>query len=222
MTKPGTKLGATPIAAPGWTAEPKAGVKLVDCDVHHSLSHPDELLPYLSKYYQEHYHDQGLHLPGAGYSNTPYRKTRPDLKDPELKDREFNYTLEFTQEHLLDRWNIDFALLTGPPTFYGFSGTPDPDWGAALCRAFNDLTVDKWLDRDKRVVNAILVSPSDPVQAVAEINRLAHRKDTVAVMVPMNTAMPLGNRFYHPIWEACAEHDLPVVSHIGGGGGAGA
>ena len=52
---------------------------------------------------------------------TPIRPTGargPISKIPELKDREFNYTLEFTQKELLDRWNIDFALLTGPPTFY--------------------------------------------------------------------------------------------------------
>lgn len=214
------KLGAIPITAPGWTAKKTDSVKLVDCDVHHSFRSPEQLLPYLSKYYQEHFHDQGLHLPGAGYANTPYRKTRTDLKDPELKDREFNYTLAFTQEHLLDRWNIDYALLTGPPTFYGYSGVPDVDWGTALCRAFNDYTVEHWLEKDNRVVNAVLINPSDPAAAVAEINRLAHRKDTVAVMAPMGTSMPFGNRFYHPIWEACAEHNLPVVSHIGGGSGA--
>ena len=95
-----------------------------------------------------------------------------------------------------------------------------PRLGAALCRAFNDWTIEHWLERDERVVNAILVSPSDPPQAVEEINRLAHRKDTVAVMVPMGTSRPFGNRFYHPIWEVCEEHGLPIISHIGGGGGA--
>ena len=39
-------------------------------------------------------------------------------------------------------------------------------------------------------------------------------------MVPMGSSRPFGNRFYHPIWEACEEHGLPVISHIGGGGGA--
>ncbi|MEM7128907.1 MAG: amidohydrolase family protein [Chloroflexota bacterium] len=215
-----TKLGATPIMAPGWTAEPREKVGLVDCDVHHNFRQPSDLLPYLSKFWQDHLLDQGLHLPGGGHPNTPMRSNRSDLKEPDLMARDFNYSLEFTQRELLDRWNVDYALLTGPPPFYGYSGLPDPDWAAALCTAFNDYTIDNWLDRDPRVVNAILISPSDPVQAVAEINRLAHRKDTVAVMVPMGTQWPFGNRFYHPIWEACVEHDLPVVSHIGGGGGA--
>lgn len=60
---PTTKLGATPIAAPGWTGEPRERVGLVDCDVHHNFCKPTDLLPYLSKYYQDHLLDQGLHLP---------------------------------------------------------------------------------------------------------------------------------------------------------------
>lgn len=214
------KAGAAPVAAPGWTAKAGPGVKLVDCDVHHNFREPEDLLPYLSKFYQEHLLDQGLHLPAAGYANTPYRRTRPDLKDPMLRERDFNFSLEFTQKELLDRWNIDIALLTGPPPFYTYTGLPDPDWAAALCTAFNDWTIEHWLEKDARIVNAILIAPNDPAQAVREIHRLAGRKDTAAVMAPMETALPFGNRFYHPIWEACAEHDLPVVSHVGGGSGA--
>lgn len=163
-----SQVGARPVTAPGWTAKPKNGIAIVDCDVHHNFRHPTQLLPYLSKFYQEHLLDQGLHL--GGYPNIPIRSNRVDLKgrveeaiestpknsggDP----RDFNFTLEFLQEEHLDVWNIDIALLTGPPPFYGYSGLPDPDWAAALCRAFNDWTIEHWLDRDERVVNAILVS----------------------------------------------------------------
>ncbi len=235
-----SQAGAAPITAPGWTARPKDGVAIVDCDVHHNFRHHEQLLPYLSTFYQEHLLDQGLHL--GTYSNIPLRTTRTDLRGrPEKRDRteidhsggletldsdatsgsrDFNYSLEFLQREHLDRWNIDYALLTGPPAFYAYSGLPDPDWAAALCRAFNDWTIEYWLGRDERVVNAIFVSPSDPAQAVAEIDRLADRKDTVAVLVPMETSMPMGNRFYHPIWEACERHGLPVISHVGGAGGA--
>ena len=57
--------GAAPVAAPGWTAQKETGVRIVDCDVHHSFESSDQLLPYLSKFYQEHLYDQGLHLPAA-------------------------------------------------------------------------------------------------------------------------------------------------------------
>ena len=225
-----SQIGSRPVTAPGRTTKPKNGIAIVDCDVHHNFRHPTQLLPYLSKFYQEHLLDQGLHL--GGYPNIPIRSNRVDLKgriDEAIEStpkntggdpRDFNFTLEFMQEELLDVWDIDIAVLTGPPVFYGYSGLPDVDWAAALCRAFNDWTIEHWLDKDERVVNAILISPSDPPQAVEEINRLADRKDTVAVMVPMGTSRPFGNRFYHPIWEACEAHGLPVISHIGGGGGA--
>ena len=108
------KKGAAPIAAPGWTGKPADRVKLVDCDVHHNIHDPEQLLPYLPKFYQEHLLDQGLHLPGSGYANTPFRRTRPDIKDPALKERDFNFSLEFTQKELLDRWNVD-----GPASFPG-------------------------------------------------------------------------------------------------------
>lgn len=215
-----SKLGASPISAPGWTAKKRSEVALVDSDVHHNFKSVSDLMPYLPKFYQDHLLDQGLHLPSAGYANIPYRTNRSDLKDPTLQSREFNFSLEFLQKEHLDPWNIDIGLLTGPPPFYGYSGLPDPDWAAALCRAFNDWTIEQWLEKDERIVNAILVAPNDPAQAVMEIDRLADRKDTVAVMVPMNTERPFGHRLYHPIWEACVRHNLPVVSHIGGGGGA--
>ena len=59
------KKGAAPIAAPGWTAKSKERVKLVDCDVHHNIHDPEQLLPYLPKFYQEHLLDQGCTCPAA-------------------------------------------------------------------------------------------------------------------------------------------------------------
>ena len=172
------QIGAQPIAVPGWTAKPKNGIAMVDCDVHHNFRHPTQLLPHLSKFYQEHLLDQGLHL--GGYLNIPIRSNRVDLKERveeaiESTPKNFgsdprDFTLEFLQEEHLDVWNIDIALLTSPPPFYGYSGLPDPDWAAALCRAFNDWTIEHWLEKDDRVVNVILVSPSDPPQAVEDIN----------------------------------------------------
>ena len=138
-----SQVGATPITAPGWTGKPKNGVAIVDCDVHHNFRNPEQLLPYLSTFNQEHLLDQGLHL--GGYPNIPIRTNRTDLKGrmktkdlPAKKNtggdpRDFNFTLEFLQETHLDPWNIDYGLLTGPPVFYGYSGLPDPDWAAALC-----------------------------------------------------------------------------------------
>ena len=73
-----SQIGAKPITAPGWTGKPKNGVAIVDCDVHHNFRNPEQLLPYLSTFNQEHLLDQGLHL--GGYPNIPIRTNRTDLK----------------------------------------------------------------------------------------------------------------------------------------------
>ena len=128
------QIGSTPVTAPGWTAKPKDGIAIVDCDVHHNFRHPTQLLPYLSKFYQEHLLDQGLHL--GGYPNIPVRSNRVDLrgrieeatestpKNSGGDPRDFNFTLEFLQDEHLDVWNIDIAVLTGPPVFYGYCRSP--------------------------------------------------------------------------------------------------
>ncbi len=129
-----SQIGAAPITAPGWTGKPKNGVAVVDCDVHHNFRNPEQLLPYLSTFYQEHLLDQGLHL--GGYPNIPIRTNRTDLKgrlksrDHLIKKntggdpRDFNFTLEFLQEEHLDPWNIDYGLLTGPRFFTDIRDCP--------------------------------------------------------------------------------------------------
>ena len=73
-----SQIGATPITAPGWTANPKDGLAIVDCDVHRNFRHPEQLRPYLSIFYQERCLDQGLHL--GRFPNIPIRTNRVDLK----------------------------------------------------------------------------------------------------------------------------------------------
>ena len=216
-----TKVGAAPVTAPGWTAKPKQDIAVVDCDVHHNLRQPHDLLPHLPRVYREHLLDQGLLLPSAGYFNIPLRAVRTDLQDPDTQAydrRDFCNHYELLRVEHLDRWNVDCALLTGPPRLYSVAGLPDPDFAAAVCRAFNDWTIEHWISRDSRLVMGLLVSASDPAQAAREVARLGHRREVVAVILPTGARMPYGNRYYHPLWEACEAHDLAVVIHTGSAG----
>ena len=60
-----SQVGAAPITAPGWTAKAKNGIAVVDCDVHHNFRNPEQLLPYLSTFYQEHFRDGGARFWGG-------------------------------------------------------------------------------------------------------------------------------------------------------------
>ena len=119
-------------------------------------------------------------------------------------------------ERHLDTYHVDIAVLTGGP--YAAAVHPDVDYAAAFCRAFNDWTLEHWVARDPRFRASIHVAPTDPEQAVAEIERLGSRPEFVQVMMPAGARMPFGNRFYHPIYAACQRHGLPVCVHFGAEG----
>jgi predicted TIM-barrel fold metal-dependent hydrolase len=98
----------------------------------------------------------------------------------------------------------------------------NPYYAQALARAYNDWMVEEWLPRDPRFKGSLVVAPQDPAGAAEEIRRLGGHPDIVQVLVPTGSPRPYGDRFYHPIWEACAEIGLPLAAHLGGQGGVNA
>lgn len=98
--------------------------------------------------------------------------------------------IEDVRERFLDECGVDVALLTGLSAFYAASSNPDRACGTALCRAFNDYTVDRWLERDDRFRYSLLVNLSDPEAAVEEIHRLGDHPAVVGAMLPPSSASP--------------------------------
>jgi predicted TIM-barrel fold metal-dependent hydrolase len=217
-----TQRGARPVTAPGWSGQPRTDVALIDCDVHQSIKTPEDLFPYLPRVYREQAREQGLCLPGSGYFNVARDAARTDLADcdgpaPAFNGRQLGDEYELLREQHLDLWHVDHALLTGS-SVYGASVIPDPDFAAALCSAFNDWTLEHWAAQDERLIVALAVSAGDPHLAVAEIDRLGAHRQVKAIMLPTGSRMPYGNRYYHPIWEACERHGLVVGIHPGNEG----
>ena len=116
------------------------------------------------------------------------------------QSRQRNDDYELLKEQHLDLWNVDIALLTGS-TVYGASIIPDPDYAAALCRAFNDWSLaDLGGARRAGIKLAIGVSTSDPAKA--------GRRDRAQLPITRRswqsccrpaTPGPYGNRHYHSI-----------------------
>lgn len=187
---------------------------IIDCDVHHQYGKPETLFPYLPRHYVEYIKDFGPMMPGIGYTNMPGSGARTDL----WTDKEINPATQPSVciEKHLDVYDIGIGVLTGGP--YAAAVHPDADYGAAICRAFNDWTLDTWTSQDTRLRASIHIAPQDPILAVQEIERLGPRPEFVQVLMPAGTRMPYGNRHYHPIYEACERHGLPVCVHFGAEG----
>jgi predicted TIM-barrel fold metal-dependent hydrolase len=82
------------------------------------------------------------------------------------------------------------------------------DEAAALATAFNDFFVHEWLPADERMNLCPVVSPHDPTGAAAEIARVADVPRVVGVFLPLVDRL-MGNRYYHPIYDAAQEAGLP-------------
>ena len=182
---------------------------VVDCDIHQSYKSMKQLYPYLPLVYRDVIEDFGVSMGSLTYPSIAKRATRHDLwKDDETAPGTDVDQVRF--DHL-DRYGIDRAVLTGGP--YATSAMQDADFAAAICRAFNDFVADTWLAADERFLASIHVAPQDPVLAVEEIERLGPNPRYVQVMLSGGAQKPYGNRFYHPIWEACERHKLVVATH---------
>lgn len=203
-----------PAAAPERTR--KVAPYLVDCDCHHQWRQIEDIFPYLPRRYVESIRDFGSMLPKYPYTNVrnnggglAYRVDHPIEPDTDLA--------EFTIEHHLDPYGFDAALLTGS-SVYSAAGLPDLDYAAALCRAFNDYTLEHWVAKDPRLLMTIAVPVHAPEEAAAEIERIGPHPAAAAVMMPAGARSPFGNRFYDRIHAAAADQGLPIVTHFGGEG----
>jgi uncharacterized protein len=131
-----------------------------------------------------------------------YEASVPDVADPAAAGDE----PALARTVLTD--DVDAALLL--PRGRGL--LPNPEHLAAVDRATNDWLHEQWLQppADERWRGAIRLPVTDPVAAVAELERLAPVERFVAVLVPLRVHEPYGADRYLPIWEAAVAHDLPV------------
>ncbi|MEZ4663452.1 MAG: amidohydrolase family protein [Caldilineaceae bacterium] len=208
--------GAIVSAKPARAKKSKQSFAIIDCDLHHNLPNQEALFPYLPRQYVEQIKDFGAMMPGVGYTNVPGSGARPDLWHDYPGENPATLPEVAIEAHL-DLYNVEVGVLTGGAT-YGATVHPNADYAAAYCRAFNDWTLAEWVSKDERLYTSIFVSPVDPLQAAAEIDRLADNPKCIQVMMSAGAAWPFGNRFYHPIYEACARHGLPMCVHFGGEG----
>jgi predicted TIM-barrel fold metal-dependent hydrolase len=188
--------------------------RIIDTDVHNQIADPKELLPFLPKVWHQQWLESGVGVTGKAF--TPVGVYRKDANPAEG-------VLPATDPHFLvkdhfERYGIDYGILTGTPVMNGISLCYDPDYGTALASALNDWTVEKWLKADPRFKGSIHVNFSDPAAAVKEIERMAGHPDMVQIIMGAASRIPLGQRFYHPIYEAAEHYGLPVAVHPGNEG----
>ena len=192
--------------------ETEREVKLVDTDVHpHALA--SHIEPRLNSRWREHFRRIGTRV-------TPAPAIYPRVRNAGFRVDAWpeggfpGSDLGLLQRQLLDEHKIDYGILT--PLQNQVYGGESADFGAALCHAANEWLREEWLDHEPRLLSSILVAFEHSDVSVPEIERYAADDRWVQVILPGSAELPLGNRKYWPIYEACATAGLPLAIHTGG------
>jgi len=208
---------------------PPAGLSLddvfvVDADVHaHEV--PQELAPFTDPPWRQAVENAAriprryLDVPtyvGGGSSPLP-GAALPSLRGAR---EEIVWTSEQMRREL-DAFSIDAAVIF-PDFFLKIASASNPDYAAALARAYHRWIAEKWLSEDNGLYGVIVAIHQDPQEAVREIERWAGHPRFACVFLPTCQVYPLwGHRRYYPILEAAQEAGLAVALHSVSGSSVG-
>jgi len=190
-------------------------LSVIDCDIHPTVRSVEALLPYLDEHWRAYIRVSAF----KGPSVTSYPRNMPTSTQPGTKvpsDGLPVSELGLLQRQTLDTWSAAYGILNCD---YAVQTIHNPDCGAAMASAVNDWLVAEWLSRDARLRASLVVSTQHPDLAVREIERLGDYPGFVQLYLPVLSAVPYGNRYYWPIFEAASQHGLAIGIHFGGAAG---
>lgn len=182
----------------------------VDCDIHPAIPGMKSLLPYLDDYWREQVEVRAID--GLDMSLYPPRAALSGREDWRPKSGKPGSDFQMLQSQALDHFGSSLAICN---IHYGVQAMFSADMAAAFCKAANDWLVEEWLNKDDRLRGSVLVPMNDPDLAVEEIERRAGDKRFVQVLMLAMSELPLGRRYFWPIYRAAAKHKLPIGIHAG-------
>jgi predicted TIM-barrel fold metal-dependent hydrolase len=186
----------------------------IDCDVHNAVPSVKVLYPYLPDYWIDLMTDSGH--PGLEPNYYPVNSPIAARPGARVAGGPPGSDFSVLKAQALDGAGVRRAIIN---CLYGVQVIHNEYWASVMASAVNDWIADEWLAKDNRLSASILVASQNPAAAVAEIEKRAGDRRFVQVLLLARSQMPLGKRFYWPIYEAAAKHKLPICVHAGGGFG---
>ena len=152
--------------------------KIIDSDVHQTIRDWSDLQPYLRQPWRSRIVEAGSRVGGLGYLSPAGHRRKdaypadgtPPGSDPAL----------LRQQLMVDN-KVDIGILTGE--IYGWNTHPHHEYANAVIAAWNDWTIEHWLEPHDDLRGAIAINSNDPLAAAAEIDRLGPRDDMVMIIM---------------------------------------
>jgi predicted TIM-barrel fold metal-dependent hydrolase len=149
-----------------------------------------------------------------------FRNHRGPFYPTDAFDRSQNETLNWrpanVEKNLADNdlEGIDVQVYY-PTGGLGLAWIRDPEYAAALARAFNDWVYD-WCSADRKRLKAVAIVPlqADVKAAIDELNRAMSQLGTIGVMVnTYDHGRNVGHRDFWPFYEECARQGVAIGFH---------
>ena len=193
---------------------------IADCDTHPVLPKLSDLDRWLPQRWRDYVATYGMSQ-RQGHQNgvNPYPKAQPNAarRDAWPPGGAPGTDLDFMRAQYFDPLNVHFAVINPlTPSGQGFA---NPDLSGAMCRATNEWQAHDLVAREGRFRASICVPYEDTAASVAEIERLAGRREFCQVLILGRTGEGLGTQRYRPIFRVAAAAGLPVSVHAFGYGG---
>jgi predicted TIM-barrel fold metal-dependent hydrolase len=186
----------------------------IDCDIHPAVPNNQALLPYFNEFWREMITLRGINRLGLNLTSYPSNAPASVRSDWRPQSGRPGSDFALLQQQALDAFGSQLAICN---VLHGGQLLHSEDMCAAFCSAINQWIVRELLDRDRRLRASILVPLENPTLAVEEIERCAADPRFVQVLMYVMGEMPLGRRYFWPIYEAAARHGLPIGVHAGSG-----
>ena len=184
---------------------------IVDADLHNIVPNIEALLPYMDTHWQEYFRNSRFKGPvDSSYPAGAETSIRPTLSPNAAT------TLADIQQNVLDRHNVDIAILN---CTYEVESLHNPDMAASCARAVNQWQVEHWLEQDKRLRGSIVVPSKVPELAAKEIDYWGQHPGFVQLFLPVRSQHLYGTRSFWPVLQAAVRNNLAVCIHYGGASG---
>src|SRR5207253_10507334 len=110
-----------------------------------------------------------------------------------------------------------FVLGLDAPAVMGIDGL-EPDFAAAIARAYNDWLHDFCAHAPERMLGAGMVAPHDVAAPAAETRRCVEQLGFKALFLAPGCVArrPWHDPYYDPLWAECERLGIPVTFHGGG------
>ncbi len=113
----------------------------------------------------------------------------------------------------LDRTGLAGTIVY-PTTGLGFGFCRDPEWAAAVAKAYNRFVADRYLKVDRRIQAVALLPLLDAEAAAEELRHAVTELGLVGGLLPAaGLRRPYGDRAFDPLFEAAQSLDVPLMVH---------